>query len=46
MEVRPSKSHPAQSLIKLRTTTLNQHDEAVLMYVVNMVVKRRKDIRQ
>jgi acyl dehydratase len=46
MEVRPSKSHPAQGLIKLRTTTLNQHDEAVLTYVVNMVVKRRKDIRQ
>jgi hypothetical protein len=24
----------------------NQDDEAVLMYVVNMVVQRRKDIRQ
>jgi acyl dehydratase len=46
IEVRPSKSRPAQGLIKLRTTTLNQHDEAVLVYVVNMVVPRRKDIRQ
>ena len=46
LEVRPSKSRPAQGLIKLRTTTLNQDDEAVLMYVVNMVVQRRKNIRQ
>src|SRR5258707_3981795 len=45
-EVRPSKSRPAQGLIKLRATTLNQNDEAVLVYVVNMVVQRRKDIRQ
>jgi acyl dehydratase len=42
IEVRPSKSRPEQGLIKLRTTTLNQDDEAVLMYVVNMVVPRRK----
>ena len=46
IEVRPSKSRPAQGLIKLRTTTLNQHDEAVLVYFVNMVVRRRRDIRQ
>jgi hypothetical protein len=49
--VRPSKSRPAQSLIKVRTTALNQNGEAVLVYavlvyVVNMVVQRRKDIRQ
>ena len=41
IDVRPSKSRPAQGLIKLRTTTLNQNDEAVLVYVVNMVVQRR-----
>ena len=46
IEVRPSKSSPERGLIKLRTTTLNQADEAVLVYVVNMVVQRRKDIRQ
>jgi len=40
--VRPSKSRPEQGLIKLRTTTLNQDDEAVLVHVVNMVVPRRK----
>ncbi|WP_408378463.1 MaoC family dehydratase [Paraburkholderia sp. RL18-085-BIA-A] len=42
IEVRPSKSRPEQGMIKLRTTTLNQDDEAVLVYVVNMVVLRRK----
>ena len=46
IEVRPSKSRPTQGLIKLRTTTLNQNDEAVLVYVVTMVVPRRQDIRQ
>jgi acyl dehydratase len=46
IEVRPSKSRPAQGLIKLRTTTLNQHDEAVLVYVVNMVVQRRSEARE
>src|SRR5712675_3237342 len=46
IEVRPSKSRPEQGLIKLRTTTLNQDGEAVLVYVANIVVLRRKDIRQ
>ena len=44
IDVRPSKSRPEQGLIKVRTTTLNQDDEPVLVYVVNMVVLRRKDI--
>jgi acyl dehydratase len=44
IEVRPSKSRPEQGLIKLRTTTLNQDGEAVLVYVVNMLVPRRKNI--
>jgi acyl dehydratase len=46
IEVRPSKSRPEQGMIKLRTTTLNQDGEAVLVYVVNIVVLRRKDIRK
>ena len=46
IEVRPSKSRPEQGLIKLRTATLNQDGEAVLIHVVNLVVLRRKDIRQ
>ena len=46
IEVRPSKSRPEQGMIKLRTTTVNQDDKPVLMYVVNLVVPRRKDIRE
>ena len=41
LEVRPSKSRPEQGLIKVRTTTLNQHDEAVQVLVGNLVVPRR-----
>jgi len=46
IEVRPSKSRPEQGLIKIRTTTLNQDDEAVLVHVLNLVAPRRKDIRE
>jgi acyl dehydratase len=46
LDVRPSKSRPTQGLIKLRTTTLNQDDEAVLVYVVNMVVQREQQTRR
>jgi acyl dehydratase len=42
IEVRPSKSRPAQGLIRLRTATLNQNNEAVLMYVANTVVQSRR----
>src|ERR1700733_4497445 len=41
IEARPSKSRPQQGLIKLRTNTLNQDGEVVLMYVANLVVLRR-----
>jgi acyl dehydratase len=41
IEVRPSNSRPELGLIKLRTTTLNQDDEPVLVHVVNLVVLRR-----
>jgi acyl dehydratase len=41
LEVRPSKSRPQQGLIKVRTTTLNQHDEAVQVLVGTLVVPRR-----
>jgi acyl dehydratase len=46
IEVRPSKSRPEQGMIKLRTTTLNQHDKPVMVYVVNLVVPRRSDVRK
>lgn len=41
LEVRPSRSRPGQGLIKVRTTTLNQNDEAVQITVGNLVVQRR-----
>src|SRR5271156_1758553 len=46
IEVRPSKSRPEQGLIKLRTTSLNQHDNPVMVFVVNLVVPRRNDVRK
>jgi acyl dehydratase len=41
LEIRPSRSRPDQGLIKVRTTTLNQNDEAVQIIVANLVVPRR-----
>ena len=41
LEVRPSKTRPEQGMIKVRTTTLNQNDEAVQISVGNLVVRRR-----
>jgi acyl dehydratase len=41
LEVRPSKSRPAQGMIKVRTTTLNQDGAAVQISVGNLVVPRR-----
>jgi acyl dehydratase len=41
LEVRPSKSRPEQGIIRVRMTTLNQHDEVVQVSVGNLVVPRR-----
>jgi acyl dehydratase len=41
LEIRPSRSRPNQGLIKVRTTTLNQNDEAVQVLIGNLVVPRR-----
>ena len=43
LSVRPSKSRPDQGVIKVRTTTLNQHDEPVQVFVGNLVVLARKN---
>src|SRR5262245_54265293 len=37
LEVRASKSRPNQGLIKVRTTTLNQMDEAVQVQIANLI---------
>lgn len=41
LEVRQSKSRPDQGVITTRTTTLNQHNEAVQISVGNLLVARR-----
>ena len=42
LEVRTSRSRPHQGLIKVRTTTLNQMDEAVQVQIANLIVPRRQ----
>ena len=39
--VRPSKSRPDRGLIRVRTTTFNQNEEAVQIYTGNLLVPRR-----
>lgn len=41
LEVRPSESKPGYGWIKLRTTTFNQKNEPVQIYVGNLIVKCR-----
>ena len=41
LDVRPSRSRPTQGILKIRTTTLNQHDEPVQISVGNLIVQRR-----
>ena len=42
LEVRPSRSRSNQGLIKVRTTTLNQNDEAMQVQIANLIVPRRQ----
>jgi acyl dehydratase len=41
LDVRPSKSRPDRGLIRVRTTTLNQRDEAVQVFTGNLIVPRQ-----
>jgi acyl dehydratase len=41
LDVRASKSRADQSLIKVRTTTFNQNNEAVQIQVGNLLVPRK-----
>jgi acyl dehydratase len=41
LQVRASKSRPERGLIRLKTTTFNQNDEPVQIFVGNLVVPRR-----
>ena len=42
LEVRPSRSRSNQGVIKVRTTTLNQNNEAVQVQIANLIVPRRQ----
>jgi acyl dehydratase len=41
LDVRPSKSRPDRGMIRVRTTTLNQNDETVMIFTGNLLVQRR-----
>jgi len=41
LDVRPMKSRPDRGLVKVRTRTLNQNDEAVQVSIGNLLVQRR-----
>lgn len=41
LEVRASEAHPGKGTIKVRTTTLNQNNETVQVFVGNLIVLRR-----
>jgi acyl dehydratase len=41
LEVRPCKSRPDRGMIRVRTTTFNQNDEAVQVFTGNLLVPRR-----
>ena len=42
LEVQPSRSRSNQVLVKVRTTTLNQNNEAVQIQIANLIVPRRR----
>ena len=41
LELRQSRSRPDQGLVKVRVTTLNQHDEPVQTFTPTLLVNRR-----
>jgi acyl dehydratase len=42
LQVRPSKSRADRGLIRVRTTTYNQNDQAVQIFTGNLIVPRRQ----
>jgi acyl dehydratase len=41
IDIRRSKSRPERGMMKVRNVTFNQHDQAVMVQVVNLVVPSR-----
>jgi acyl dehydratase len=46
LDVRSSKSRPDRGLIRVRTTTLNQNDDTVMMFTGNLLVPKRPAVAQ
>lgn len=44
IEVRPSKARADRGTIRVRTTTYNQHGEAVQVFIANLIVSRRQQL--
>jgi acyl dehydratase len=43
LEITPSRSRPDRGMITMRSTTLNQNDEAVQVFTPKVVVQRRRE---
>jgi acyl dehydratase len=43
LELRRSKSRPMQGIVKIRTTTLNQHEQPVQVSIANLLVPARNN---
>jgi acyl dehydratase len=43
LETRPSRSRPAQGVVKIRVTTLNQHGDTVQIFTPTLFVNRRAE---
>ena len=43
LEITPSRSRPDRGMITMRSTTLNQNDEAVQVFTPKVVVSRREE---
>jgi len=41
IEVRPSRSKDDRGILRLKYTAINQHDDAVLSFIINHLLKRR-----
>jgi acyl dehydratase len=41
VEVRPSRSNPERGIVRLRSTTLNQDDQPVMIQTASLIVPRR-----
>ncbi|MEH6473292.1 MAG: MaoC family dehydratase [Halopseudomonas sp.] len=41
LEVKPSTSKPDRGILRMRYTSINQHGDTVLSYIINHFVKRR-----